>query len=35
MKVLMLEAPKTKKDFEHFGNPLQPGVAGLIHVGEF
>jgi hypothetical protein len=25
MKVLMLEERlKTKKDFEHFGNPLQP-----------
>jgi hypothetical protein len=29
-------APKTKKDFEHFGNPFTAtGVAGLIHVGEF
>jgi hypothetical protein len=37
MKVLMLEERlKTKKDFEHFGNPFTAtGVAGLIHVGEF
>jgi hypothetical protein len=24
MKVLMLEERQNKKDFEHFGNPLQP-----------
>jgi hypothetical protein len=32
---MLEERLKTKKDFEHFGNPFTTGVAGLIHVGEF